>query len=111
MRKLYFVVVLFSATLFAQENKETNAVDVTFLRGNVLPHTDDLYHLVTGHPEGVMINFSKQTHGSKEWHKIFGYPDYGAYFLYQDFKNEILGKSFAAGMHYDFYFLFIAIIY
>lgn len=105
MRKLYFLVVLFSVTLFAQENKETNAVDVTFLRGNVLPHTDDLYHLVTGHPEGVMINFSKQTHGSKEWHKIFGYPDYGAYFLYQDFKNEILGKSYAAGMHYDFYFL------
>lgn len=105
MKKLYFLVILFSATLFAQENKETNAVDVIYLRGNVLPHTDDLFHLVTGHPEGVMINFSRQTHGSKEWHKVYGYPDYGAYFLYQDFKNEFLGKNYAVGMHYDFYFL------
>ena len=88
---------------FAQDNGETNAVDVTYFTGNVLPHTDDLGHLITGHPQGVMVNFSRQTHGDKEWQKVYGYPDYGAYLLYQDYKNEILGTVYAIGAHYNFY--------
>ena len=105
MRKLY--ILLFSAiTLvsFAQKNKSTNSFDVTYLTGNILPHTPDLRNLL-GHPEGVMLSFSKQTHGSKEWHSTYGFPDYGGYFLYQNFDNAILGKSYAVGMHYNFYFL------
>ncbi len=104
MSKLYFLLVLFSIVVFAQDKKETNAVDVILIKGNVLPHTDDLQHLVTGHPDGIMINFLRQTHGNKEWQKAYNYPDYGGYFLYQDFKNDILGKNFALGMHYNFYF-------
>jgi hypothetical protein len=103
MKKFLLLLLGFVSTIQAQENKETNAIDVTFFTGNVLPHTDDLRHLVTGHPEGVMINFSKQTHGNKEWERAYGYPDYGAYVLYQDFHNEILGKNIAVGAHYDFY--------
>lgn len=104
MRKLY--IVFFSVTLvtFAQKNKSTDSFDVTYLKGNVLPHTPDLYNLL-GHPEGVMLSYSKQSHGSKEWHSTYGFPDYGGYFLYQNFNNTILGKSYAVGMHYNFYFL------
>ena len=105
MRKLY--ILLFSAlTLvsFAQKSKSTNSFDVTYFTGNILPHTPDLRNLL-GHPEGVMFSFSKQTHGSKEWHSTYGFPDYGGYFLYQNFDNSILGKSYAVGMHYNFYFL------
>ncbi|WP_298221583.1 acyloxyacyl hydrolase [Flavobacterium sp.] len=89
----------------AQQFEDTNAIEVNVLRGNVLPHSPELYHLITGHPEGVMISFSKKTHGKQAWQSLYNYPDYGGYFLYEDFKNEILGKNYAIGAHYNFYFL------
>ena len=97
------LLFLIPILVFAQKKAETNAVDVNFFRGNVLLHTQDLAHLL-GHPSGVMINFSRQTHGSKAWHKAYNYPDYGAFFLYQDFNNPILGKMYSAGLNYNFYF-------
>ncbi len=104
MAKFYYLIFVFSTFVFAQETKETNAIDVTYLRGNVLPHTDDLDHLVTGHPDGLMACFTRQTHGEKEWERIYGNPDYGAFFLYQDFKSPILGANYAVGAFYNFYF-------
>ena len=55
--------------------------------------------------EGVMADFLVRTHGSEEWQKTYNYPDYGGYFLYQDFKSEPLGECYAAGALYNFYFL------
>lgn len=98
-------VFLFPTLIFAQDFKDSNAIDVSFFKGNSLPHSLDIYQLITGHPEGMMISFSKKTHGNEEWHSIYNYPDYGTYFLYQDFKNEILGKNYAVGGFYNFYFL------
>lgn len=105
MRKFYYLLFFCATFAFSQENKETNAIDVTYFRGNILPHTDDLNHLITGHPEGVMVCFSRQTHGEKEWERVYGNPDYGAYFIYQDYKNPILGKAYGMGAFYNFYFL------
>lgn len=100
------LILLFVSTIsFAQKNKETIAVEINGLAGNVLQHAPDLGHLVTGHPEGVMISFSKKTFGEESWQQIYNYPDYGIYFLYQDFKNPYLGHNFASGLHYNFYFL------
>ncbi len=105
MKPLYFLFFLFAtSTFFSQENKETTGFDISYFRGNVLPHTDDLSHLVTGHPDGVMVSLFKQTHGDQEWQKIYNYPDYGVYFIYEDFKNQILGQCYAAGTFYNFYF-------
>ena len=104
MRKFYLLFFFFSFAVFGQ-NKNPFAVEVSFLRGNALPHTEDMYHLVNGHPNGVMINFLKRSDGSKEWQRAYNYPDFGGYFLYQDFKNELLGKNYATGAFYNFYFL------
>lgn len=90
--------------VFAQENNDTNAIEVSFLRGNVLPHTKDLYHL-QGHADGVMLSFLKQTHGKDEWHSAYNFPDYGVYLEYQNYNNDFLGKVYAAGVQYNFYFL------
>lgn len=103
MRQIYFVVLLFSTPLFSQ-NKNLFSLDVSLLRGNVLPHTEDMYHLVNGHPSGVMVSLGKVTDGSKEWQQAYNYPDYGGYFLYQDFKSQPLGKNYAVGAFYNFYF-------
>jgi hypothetical protein len=51
-----------------------------------------------------MVNFGKRTDGSKEWHQAYNYPEYGGYFLYQDFKSQPLGQNYAVGAFYNFYF-------
>lgn len=104
MRKFYFLLFLVAFGAFAQDKKDTNAFDLNFFRGNILPHTPDLNHL-RGHPEAVMFSFSRQTHGAKNWHTAYNFPDYGGYFLYQNFNNKYMGESYAMGMHYNFYFL------
>lgn len=104
MRKIYLLFLLTVSIVWSQENKDTNSIDVSLLSGNVLPHTPDLYHL-QGHPDALMVSFSRQTHGAKEWHSTYNFPDYGGYFLYQNFNNSFLGESYAVGMHYNFYFL------
>ena len=86
MRKIYFLFLLLSLSAFGQKNNPF-AVEASFLRGNALPHTEDMFHLVNGHPEGFMLSVIKRSDGSKEWHQAYNYPDYGAYFLYQDFKT------------------------
>ena len=105
MRKFYFVLLLFSASLLAQEKTETMALDVNYFTGNVMPHTDDLQHFLNGHPDGVLVSLYKKTYGYEEWEREFDFPDYGAYFIYQDYKNDILGKVYGVGAQYHFYFL------
>ncbi len=106
MKKLFCVLFLIITTLVTgQKFEDTNAVEVNFLRGNILPHSPELYQLITGHPEGIIVSLSKKTHGKEAWQSIYNYPDYGVYFLYEDFKNDILGKNYAVGAHYNFYFL------
>lgn len=98
-------LLLFFGFVSAQEFQDSSIIEVNYFTGNVMPHAPDLAHLITGHPEAVMFSFSKKTHGEQEWHSAYNYPEYGAYFLFQDFKNEFLGKNYALGAHYNFYFL------
>lgn len=105
MRKIWLLLFLISGSLFAQVSNDSPAVEVSFLRGNILPHTPDLHHLVNGHPEGLMLSFFKQTHGKSEWHSAYNFPDYGGYFLYQNFNSESLGSNYSVGALYNFYFL------
>lgn len=105
--RIYFTTVLlfFFGFLSAQDSKDISSIEISNFGGNILAHAPDLSHLITGHPTGSLISFSKKTQGNEEWHHVFNYPDYGGYYLYQDFKNEILGECFAVGGHYNFYFL------
>ena len=103
MRRFLYFILLVSSVVVAQQ-KNTFAVDVSVLRGNVLPHTADMYQLIEGHPQGLMLSFLVKTHGSEEWQKAYNFPDYGAYFLYQDFNSKPLGTCYAVGAFYNFYF-------
>ena len=104
MMRFYFLTFFISTFVFAQESSESTAISASFLTGNVLIHSKDVASL-NGHPEGVMLTFSRKTFGKEEWQRAFNYPDYGAYFLFQDFKNSFLGKNYSIGGHYNFYFL------
>ncbi|GEP51674.1 hypothetical protein FNO01nite_23460 [Flavobacterium noncentrifugens] len=106
MRALICVFFLvFFGTCVAQNVFQSGQVDANFFRSNILLHSPDLTQLITGHPEGALISYSVKTDGNEDWESLYNYPDYGGYFLYQDFKNPILGKNYAIGVHYNFYFL------
>jgi Lipid A 3-O-deacylase (PagL) len=105
MKYFCFFFVGFYSAVFSQDFENTSSLDFSVYRGNVMQHTNDVAHLVTGHPDGFLVEFSKQTHGAKEWHKAYNFPDFGGYLMYQDFKNEFLGTNLSLGAHYNFYLL------
>ncbi|MBC7525718.1 MAG: acyloxyacyl hydrolase [Flavobacterium sp.] len=104
MKKFFLMLFFAFGICFGQKQDDTAGLEITYFRGNVLPHTTDLYHL-QGHPEGFMVSALMKTHGKKEWHSAYNFPDYGVYFLYQNYNNEFLGRSYATGGLYNFYFL------
>jgi len=103
MRNVLLLCLFLSLSVFSQD-KNSFILDVSLLRGNAMAHSNDMAHLINGHPEGILIDLGKQTNGSKEWHRAYNFPDYGGYFLYQDFKSQPLGKNYAVGAFYNFYF-------
>ncbi|MEQ3691519.1 MAG: acyloxyacyl hydrolase [Flavobacterium sp.] len=106
MKKVFiFLLFIHVATFFAQENGNNSFIDAQFFRGNVYKHTNDIGHLITGHPDGFMLSYNWKTFGKREWEQVYNYPDYGISFHYLDFKNQYLGYNVAFGVHYNFYFL------
>lgn len=106
MKKLIPFLFFHFSFLFAQENQSNNEVyiDAQVFRGNVIKHADYVGHLVSGHPDGLLLSFNWKTKGKKEWQQVYNYPDYGISYHYLDFKNPYLGVNNAIGVHYNFYF-------
>lgn len=106
MKKHILLFLIFgTVSLFGQEEKRNDVyIDAQFFRGNVIKHTEDVNHLISGHPEGFMLSYNWKTNGKKEWEQVYNYPDYGISFHYLDFKNQYLGQNMALGLHYNFYF-------
>ncbi|MFH4964488.1 acyloxyacyl hydrolase [Gaetbulibacter sp. M235] len=91
--------------IFSQENKESSYFDINYFKGNIALHNNDILHLITGHPEGVILSYNKKTFGKNAWEQRFNYPDYGFSFAYQNLKNDVLGNNYSLYAHYNFYFL------
>lgn len=106
MRNFYFFLLLFPILLIAQDKPEGKyTVDAHYFYGNIIPHRKSIQHLITAHPEGVVLSVSRKTFGKKEWEQSYNYPDYGFSFHYQNMKNETLGDMYGLYGHYSFYFL------
>ncbi|WP_116786914.1 acyloxyacyl hydrolase [Flavobacterium psychrotrophum] len=105
MRQVTLFLLFFSYLLSAQQTPEGSyTVDANYFYGNIIPHRKSIQHLITAHPEGIIISFNRKTFGNHEWESTFNYPDYGASFHYQDMKNQALGEMFGLYGHYNFYF-------
>ncbi|RAV29874.1 acyloxyacyl hydrolase [Sinomicrobium soli] len=109
MKNLYIVFILgFQMLVSAQEQKagsgHFSSVDISYFYGNIALHNPDIRHLVTGHPEGVILSWNRKTFGFEAWEQYYNYPDYGISFAYQDLKNSSLGDNYALYGHYNFYF-------
>lgn len=106
MRKIVSTILLLSSiVLCAQEKRNNSYLDVNYFGGNIALHNNDILHLITGHPEGFIFTWNKKTFGNQPWEQRFNYPDYGASFVYQDLKNDVLGENYGLYAHYNFYFL------
>ncbi|MGS2763595.1 acyloxyacyl hydrolase [Sinomicrobium sp. M5D2P9] len=110
MKKIFFaLVVLFQVFVSGQEKKDGNKhfsyIDASYFYGNTALHNTDIQHLITGHPEGLILSWNRKTYGKEAWEQRFNYPDYGVSFGYQNLKNEYLGENYALYAHYNFYFL------
>jgi hypothetical protein len=103
MHRLFLLALLCTAFLRAQPS-ETDNLELSVFRGNILKHTPYVGHLMAGHPRGFVLSWNRQTFGEKEWQRAFNYPDYGVSLLYQDNQNPVLGDVWAVGAHYNFYF-------
>ncbi|MXN91777.1 acyloxyacyl hydrolase [Flavobacterium sp. Sd200] len=106
MRPFSYLLLFFSVIAIAQENPEGGyTVDANYFYGNIIPHRKSIQHLITDHPNGVVISFNCKTFGKHEWEQAYGFPDYGVSLHYQDMKNEVLGEMYGLYGHYNFYFL------
>lgn len=107
--KKYFLLVIslfISALFFAQEKQNKPfTLESNYYYGSILRHNKDISHLITGHPEGFIVSYNKKTFGAKKWEQLFNYPDWGFSFIFQDTKNESLGKSYGLNAHINFYVL------
>ncbi|ULC59270.1 acyloxyacyl hydrolase [Flaviramulus sp. BrNp1-15] len=104
-KSIIYVFCLFCFLAFTQEKTHSSYIDVNYFKGNIALHNNDILHLITGHPEGVILSWNKKTYGFNDWEQRFNYPDYGVSFAYQDLKNDVLGNNYSLYAHCNFYFL------
>lgn len=104
-KQIVLLFILLNTFIVFSQKKNTNGVfDLNYFYGNVWRHNDDILHLISGHPEGLIFSYSKKTFGDEEWEQYYNYPDYGVSFTYQNLKNEFLGENYGLYGHYNFYF-------
>ncbi len=103
MKRLSLLLLLISLCSYAQEGGF--AIDANYFYGNIIPHNKTIKHLITGHPDGVLLSFNSRTFGQKEWHQAYNFPDVGFSLHYEDLKNSSLGEMYGLYGHYNFYFL------
>ena len=105
MKKVWIIIFFVSVSAVAQEKKNyLNSFDANYFYGSIMEHSSDIAHLITGHPEGVIMSWNRKTFGFKKWEARYNYPDYGASFIFQDLKNPYLGESYGLYGHMNFYF-------
>lgn len=102
-QRLIILFIVSSWSMVAQENV-SSYIDFNNYKGIIGLHKPDILHLIQEHPTGVVLSWNKKTFGEEEWQQRYNYPDHGSSFIYQDFKNPVLGKSYTLLTHYNFYF-------
>ncbi len=102
--KKFLTFFFFSCLYTFSQTSSTGYIDAQLFRGNIVKHTEDVGHLISGHPDGFLLSYNWKTFGKKEWQQVYNYPDYGISYHYLDFKNQYLGVNHAVGVHYNFYF-------
>lgn len=105
MRQLFLSVFFLAISFcFSQDKVHTSYIGLSYFKGNIALHNNDILHLIQGHPEGYILSWNKKTYGFNDWEQRYNYPDYGVSYAYQNLKNEVLGDVSSLYAHYNFYF-------
>lgn len=105
MLKWPVFLLLFCGNLLSAQENHHFSVEANYFYGNIWEHNPNISHLITAHPEGVLLHFNRKTYGLQAWERRYNYPDVGFSFSYQDLKNPYLGENFGLYAHLGFYFL------
>src|SRR5690606_194090 len=106
MKQLTICVLMFCAGfVFSQDKTHSYSLEVNQFYGSILKHNPDISHLITDHPNGIILSYNKKSYGFEDWESRYNYPDVGYTFIYQDMRNEHLGENYSLYAHYNFYFL------
>ena len=104
--RVFFFILFSTGFCFAQEGEKTNyTFDANAFYGSIFLHNPAISHLITEHPVGFILGYSRKTYGDEDWQQWYNYPDVGASFIFQDMGNPTLGKSYGLYAHFNFYFL------
>ncbi|MDY7394592.1 acyloxyacyl hydrolase [Aureibaculum sp. 2210JD6-5] len=104
IKKFFFILFSLSTlTFFSQENNHT-LLQVEYFYGNILKHKKKISHLAISNPQGFVISYNRKTTAQDKNLAHYNFPDWGFSFIYQDFNNTTLGKTFVAQLNYSFYF-------
>jgi len=103
-KKLLGGLFLLSLFCYGQESENPKSIEAIYFYGSIIEHNKDVTHLITGHPEGVILSYNNLTYGKNKWASRYNYPDWGFSFIHQNPKNEALGKTYGLYAHYSFYF-------
>ncbi|MEM9361103.1 MAG: acyloxyacyl hydrolase [Bacteroidota bacterium] len=107
MKRLLFICILLCCALGNSQEPETPkkfVLDVNQFYGSILLHNPDISHLISEHPRGFVLGYSRKRFGENEWESEYGYPDTGFTFVYQNMNNRTLGEHYGLFAHYNFYF-------
>ena len=62
------LLLCFSLLSFSQEeDTQASTIDVNYMYGVIANHNSNILHLITGHPEGVLVSWNRKTFGKKKW--------------------------------------------
>ena len=104
MYRTTLIIIAFCCSFgFAQDKSNDWTIDFNYFKGNIALHNDDILHLISGHPEGLIVSWNKKTFGKNPWEQRYNYPDYGVSLSYQNLKEPALGENYALYAHYNFY--------
>ena len=95
----------FPVLLHSQEKANGAYLGLDYFSGTIALHNDDILHLITDHPEGVIFSYNQKTFGNEAWEAQYNYPDYGGSVIFQNLRNDNLGKNIGVYGHFNFYAL------
>lgn len=104
LKVLVLLCVCYQGVLAQQNELYFHEVKAEYYFGTIIEHNPDISHLITGHPSGVMLSYSRKPYGFNEWEGRYNYPDWGFTYIYQDLDNEFLGEMHGLYGHFNFYF-------
>ncbi|WP_432411628.1 acyloxyacyl hydrolase [Rasiella sp. SM2506] len=104
LRAIVLLCVCCQGVLAQQNELKFNEVKAEYFFGTIIEHNPDISHLITGHPSGLILSYSRKPYGYNEWEGRYNYPDWGFTYIFQDLDNQFLGQVHSVYGHFNFYF-------